>query len=216
MVGVEKLGEEQNGMLDISAISQEKPDKNMTEKEWKKYLEKIDSVLEIYRQLAVEHGKENLKKADKEREENRAVWLEDISKLMQMGQQFVAEQLNNKNIQKRQKEQEILKSTRNEYFDLAKGGIINYNGVSFVCNEDNNSICLGDMTEPSKVIKIPLASGGTLCVNRDNIGELGKALSMFSPEDIGNILRAIAQDRKVQETLVKIEEDKDRRILSFY
>ena len=32
MIGVERLGEEQNGMLDISVISQEKPDKNMTEK----------------------------------------------------------------------------------------------------------------------------------------------------------------------------------------
>ena len=215
MTGVENLFMEQNEMLSVSTDTQMKPDKSMNEEEWKDYLEKLDNVLEVYKQIAVEHGKENLEKADREREENRAAWLEDIFKLMQMGQSFVAQQINDKSVQEKQKEQELLRNNKNEYFALADGDTILYNGVSFVCNEDNNSICLGDMTEPSKVIKIPLAGGGTLCVNRDNIGELGKALSMFSPEDIGNILRAIEQDRKVQETLVKIEEDKDRRILSF-
>ena len=33
---------------------------------------------------------------------------------------------------------------------------------------------------------------------------------MFSPEDIGNILRAIAEDRKAQETKMEIEDNKDK------
>ena len=36
---------------------------------------------------------------------------------------------------------------------------------------------------------------------------------MFSPEDIGNILRAIAQDRKAQETKMEIEDNKDKKAI---
>lgn len=69
------------------------------------------------------------------------------------------------------------------------------------------------MSDPSKVITIPLLGGGTLKVNRDNISELGRAIGMFSPEDIGNILRAIAQDRKAQETKMEIEDNKDKKAI---
>ena len=43
--------------------------------------------------------------------------------------------------------------------------------------------------------------------------ELGRAIGMFSPEDIGNILRAIAQDRKAQETKMEIEDNKDKKAI---
>lgn len=210
MTGVESLFSERSGMLDVSAASGTKPDKSMNDKKWDEYLKKVDNVLEVYKQVAVQDGKENLERADKEREENRAAWLEDVSKLMQMGQTFVAEKLNNEKIQERQQEQELLKSNRNEYFALGDGSSIIYKGVCFVCNEEDNSISLGDMSDPSEVITIPLSGGGTLKVNRDNIGELGKAIGMFSPEDIGNILRAIAEDKKAQETKLEIEDDKDK------
>ena len=36
---------------------------------------------------------------------------------------------------------------------------------------------------------------------------------MFSPEDIGNILRAIAEDKKAQETKRQIEDDKDKEAI---
>lgn len=212
MTGVESLFSEKSEMFSVSD-AQTKPDKSMNDKEWDDYLNKIDNVLDFYKQITVEDGKKNLETADKEREENRAVWLEDISKLMQMGQTFVAEKINNENIQEKQKEQELLKNNKNEYFALGDGADIIYKGVCFVCNEEDNSISLGDMSDPSKVITIPLSGGGTLKVNRDNISDLGRAIGMFSPEDIGNILRAIAQDRKAQETKMEIEDNKDKKAI---
>ncbi len=213
MTGIENLFSEKNSMLEVSTTSQTKPDKNMDEKEWKDYLAKIDNVLDVYKQIAVQDGKENLERADKEREENRSMWLDDISKLMQMGQNFVAEKMNSERIQERQQEQELLTNNKNEYFALGDGSSIVYNGVCFSCNQEDNSICLGDMSDPSNVITIPLAGGGTLKVNRGNISDLGRAIGMFSPEDIGNILRAIAEDRKVQETKMEIEDNKDKEAI---
>lgn len=213
MIGVENLFVEKNSMLEVPATSQTKPDKSMDEKEWKDYLAKIDNVLDVYKQIAVQDGKENLERADKEREENRSMWLDDISKLMQMGQNFVAEKMNSEHIQERQQEQELLTNNKNEYFALGDGSSIVYNGVCFSCNQEDNSICLGDMSDPSKVITIPLSGGGTLKVNRGNISDLGRAIGMFSPEDIGNILRAIAQDRKAQETEMEIEDNKDKEAI---
>lgn len=46
-------------------------------------------------------------------------------------------------------------------------------------------------------------------VNRDSIGDLAKAISMFSPEDINRILRAIKLDGKVQQMKHEIEEMED-------
>lgn len=92
------------------------------------------------------------------------------------------------------------------YGHLAKDGVIEYNGVCFVCDEKTNSICLGDVTDPKKVLNIPLAAGGNLKVNRDSIGLLSKAIGMFSPEDVNRILRAIAQDTKIQSMKNEIED----------
>ena len=44
-------------------------------------------------------------------------------------------------------------------------------------------------------------------VNRDSIGLLSKAMSMFSPEDRNRIMRAIADDNKIQEMQQEIDED---------
>ncbi|MCM1026260.1 MAG: hypothetical protein NC432_07475 [Roseburia sp.] len=92
------------------------------------------------------------------------------------------------------------------YAYLAKDGIIEYNGVVFVCDEKTNSICLGDMTDPKEVITVALTGGGHLKVNRSNIGDLSKAAGMFSPEDLNRILRAIAQDTKIQSMEKEIED----------
>lgn len=92
------------------------------------------------------------------------------------------------------------------YGHLAKDGGIEYNGVVFVCDERTNSICLGDMTDRSKVITVTLSDGGHLMVNRDCIGQLSKAAGMFSPEDLNLILRAIAQDTKIQSVKKEIDD----------
>lgn len=96
------------------------------------------------------------------------------------------------------------------YSYLAENGIIEYEGVIFVCDEKNKALCLGDVTsDPSKVLTIPLSKGGALKVNRDNLGDLSKAIGMFSPEDINLIMRAIAQDAKIQQMQNELEDDKN-------
>ena len=55
-----------------------------------------------------------------------------------------------------------------------ENNMIKYNGVIFMCDYDTNSICLGDMTEPKKVLNISLPSGGSLRVNVDSVGGLSK------------------------------------------
>lgn len=93
------------------------------------------------------------------------------------------------------------------YGSLAKDGVIEYNGVCFVCDERTNSICLGDVTtDRTKVLIIGLSGGGQLKVNRDNLGDLARAIGMFSPEDVNRILRAIAQDAKLQSMKKELED----------
>lgn len=95
------------------------------------------------------------------------------------------------------------------YEYLAHDGVINYKGIIFTCNADWNAICLGDMSNRKNVLTIPLAEGGSLMVNRDNFGDLSRAIGMFSPEDQNRIMRAIADDKKAQQTIEEIEEEKD-------
>ena len=89
-------------------------------------------------------------------------------------------------------------------------GMIEYNGVVFSCDNERNTISLGDVSNPKDVITIPLSGGGCLQVNRDNIDDLSKAIGMFCPEDINRILRALSKDAKAQKALQEIEEEKDK------
>lgn len=96
------------------------------------------------------------------------------------------------------------------YSYLAKDGIIDYNGVVFVCDYEHNTLCLGNVSNPKDVIYVGLANGGTLQVNRDNIDDLSKAIGMFSPEDVNRILRAISKDAQCQKNLQEIDEMKNK------
>lgn len=62
------------------------------------------------------------------------------------------------------------------------------------------------MTNSKQVINIPLSGGGHLKVNRANIGQLSKAIGMFSPEDVNLILRAIHLDAKVQSVQDEVDD----------
>ena len=83
------------------------------------------------------------------------------------------------------------------YEYLAKDGVIEYNGIVFACDTENNAISLGDVSDKSKVITVRLS---------ENIGDLSQAMGMFSPEDVNCILRALADDAKIQKTEEEIEE----------
>ncbi|MDE6129749.1 MAG: hypothetical protein K2G16_11245 [Lachnospiraceae bacterium] len=95
------------------------------------------------------------------------------------------------------------------YSHLAKDGVIEYNGVTFVCDYEHNTLSLGDVSNPKNVIYVALADGGTLQVNRDNVDDLSKAIGMFSPEDVNRILRAISIDAQCQRKLVEIDEERN-------
>lgn len=94
------------------------------------------------------------------------------------------------------------------YSALADGnGEITYNGVIFQCDYENNRLCLGDVSNPDNCLNIPLEKGGSLVVNRDNIDGLVKAIGMFSPADVRRIMQALAQDAKVRQTELQIEDE---------
>lgn len=90
--------------------------------------------------------------------------------------------------------------------------IISYKGATFVGDSETNTLCLGDMSQKENVLSIPLSDGGTLKVNRDNIGQLANAIDMFSPADINRIMQAISTDAKAQSKVIEIE---NMRVTSF-
>lgn len=88
-----------------------------------------------------------------------------------------------------------------------ENGVVIYNGVTFQCDYDNNRICLGNVSNLKNCISVPLEKGGCLVFNRENIGDLSKAIGMFSPEDVNRIMRAIAMDSKLKQTQMQIEDE---------
>lgn len=108
----------------------------------------------------------------------------------------------------------ILEGKQNKcpYSFMAQDGIVEHNGVVFVCDFKTNALCLGDMSDPKKVLDVHLPSGGTLRVNVNNFGELAKAADMFSPEDLNAIMRAIAQYNHCTRKLNEIDEEKEEGI----
>lgn len=93
------------------------------------------------------------------------------------------------------------------YEYLAKDGMIDYNGVQFVCDPKNNRLCMGDVSNPKNCLFVSLENGGCLVANHDCIGDLSKAISMFSPEDQKRIMYAISMYQKAEELEKEIEED---------
>lgn len=92
------------------------------------------------------------------------------------------------------------------YGEMAEDGVIEYNGVTFVCDYQHNRLTLGDTTNKEDCINIPLSGGGSLLVNRDNIDALSKAIGMFSPEDVKRILEALARDNKIQQMKKELDD----------
>ena len=89
------------------------------------------------------------------------------------------------------------------YEELAdEDGIIEYNGAIYRIDKDNHRITLGDVSDKTNCMYITLSGGGTLVVNMDNLTDLRNSIGMFSPEDRGIILRAIAT-MKYKESFVK-------------
>ena len=93
------------------------------------------------------------------------------------------------------------------YNYLAKDGMINYRGVTFMCDYETNSINLGDVSDPKKVLRVSLPSGGSLNINVDSLGSISQVASMFSPADLNAILNAIQEYNHCTSKVNEIEEE---------
>ncbi len=165
-----------------------------TVKEWDKLLSKVDINNEQVR-LEQERRKEALEKEELEKKKGlNSLYLDMQSESTKRN--FYLDKLNG-----------TYKSC--PYDNLAQNGEIIYNGVVFSCDYEKNAICLGDMSNSKDVLTIPLENGGSLKVNRKNFGDLAQAISMFSPEDINRIMRAMADDKRAQSAQEEIEEDEN-------
>lgn len=153
-----------------------------TQSKWRKLMESVDQQIEDVKEQQEERAELQKEKAEAKR----------IYEAVSAGKKPTLE-ISHKN-------------SNVPYGELAQDGVITCNGVTFDCDERTNSICLGDMSDKSKVLNIALSGGGCLKVNRDNIGDLSACVGMFSPEDLNLIMRAIAQDTKAQEMQLEKED----------
>ena len=165
----------------------------MTIGEWNRLLDNFDSLQEeILQGMRERHEIQNEKQ---EREEalrklfEEREWLEEV-------------RTKPHNVERKEKE--------NVYFSLAdESGKIVYNEVTFFCDKKTNTLTLGDCRLPENCLRIPLEEGGSLLVNRNNLEDLLKAITMFSPEDQRRILEAIQKERMVESTMNELEIQKN-------
>lgn len=113
--------------------------------------------------------------------------------------------------EKKEFQDKLIKQIKGEkhapYDYLATDGCINYNGVTFICDTEKNQLCLGDVSNPHNCLIVSLENGGTLMVNHDQIGDLGRAITMFTTEDQKRIMYAVSMYKKAKELEEQIEDD---------
>ncbi|MEY8390381.1 hypothetical protein AALA98_03265 [Lachnospiraceae bacterium 45-W7] len=214
--------------------NQEKPKTigEFSEKEWDKLLEKVDYAIWEYRD-DLEHRKEEA--LDKKREQTEEYILGCSAKAAEELEQLLLKSRGGRSTQEMEsggkeefgepKKPDIQDSIEDAVADelirkllgldrqapysvmADETGAVTYHGVTFQCDYENNRICLGDVSNLNNCISVSLEKGGCLVFNRDNIGDLAKAIGMFSPEDVNRIMRAIAQDAKLKQTQMQIEDE---------
>lgn len=162
-----------------------------SKEEWESLLKRIDKDIDAY--------KEELRERIKKKEEKEA---------LKRASESAAEEPDRDTIEIAHGSSFLARMSgkiKAPYSYLAdENGFVNYKGVIFVCDDKKQQISLGDISNPKDVLTIPLAKGGCLKVNRNCLDDLATAIRMFSPEDIGRIMRAIAQDKKVKEAEFEI------------
>ena len=165
----------------------------MTIGEWNRLLDNFDSLQEeilqgMRERHEIQNEKQEREEALRELFEERE-WLEEV-------------RAKPHNVERKEKE--------NVYFSLAdESGKIVYNEVTFFCDKKTNTLTLGDCRLPENCLRIPLEEGGSLLVNHNNLEDLLKAITMFSPEDQRRILEAIQKERMVESTMNELEIQKN-------
>lgn len=214
------------------------PDKTLSQRKWDAYIAEIDSIEEEIRRQVQSEGDRNLQVADAQREEHREVWAEEWEKFVAFSkvnmERIVKEDEGNGGLFASLDGEELLREKAGSsgalkveagqsedgkkdlwfpYDCLSQdGATITYNGITFQCNSEEHTISLGDTTNKKDTIVIPLSGGGTLLVNKNKIPSLGKAIGMFSPEDIGIILRTVAEYQRITSLKYEMEEDEEKEM----
>ncbi|MCH5249856.1 MAG: hypothetical protein J1E98_07980 [Lachnospiraceae bacterium] len=156
-----------------------------SQKEWEKFISSLDKQID------------EIVEETKERAEKMKNQYLDADKVVGLTDKQLEEQA----LQKGREEMDGV-----PYGYLAKNGVIEYNGVTFVCDKEHKAIHLGDTSNMKNCIRISLSKGGCLIVNRENLADLARAIGMFSPEDVNLIMRAIAEDAKIQQMKKQIDD----------
>ncbi len=172
----------------------------MSQEEWENLLDRTDVGIEEGKEVSRMHKEEAEKKAKVQDTEEESIW-KKAEKIEEEKEELVS----------RTSLRDFLEHPKKfvPYGELAdENGIVEYKGVIFQCDYEAGALCLGDVSNEKNVLTIPLEKGGCLKVNRDNLGDLSRAIGMFSPADVNRIMRAIAQDAKVRQMEQEIEEDK--------
>lgn len=84
-------------------------------------------------------------------------------------------------------------TTKNKYLRFADvNREIKYNGITFRCNFDDDTLEYGDTSDMSKCVRIPLVDGGSLLINLDDLYRLKLATNFFSVDDLQKIQATLA------------------------
>lgn len=175
-------------------------------REWKKLMSEVDTAIEDIKQEQKEYMEqkekaEEAKKLTEEAQEKREDYVQQLYEKMTSSGTKTAQAMGTSLRARLDGEKTAPYSTLAD-----ENGIVSYNGVDFVCDYEHNALCLGDMSDEKKVLTIPLEKGGSLKLNVNNIGDMSKAISMFSPADVNRILSAISTYEKLQKTELEIED----------
>lgn len=208
-----------------------------SEKQWEKLLEKVDDAIEEYKADLKEREEEALEKQKEQRESYVLGACESEDKFFEKEvmldngsfrtMRFMkVESMTMDTDTTKMPEQPDIKDTiddlvadeairkllgkdrRAPYSAMADdNGFIEYKGVVFQCDFEHNRLCLGNVSDIRDCITVELEHGGCLVFNRANIDDLLGAIDMFSPTDITRIMRAIAQDAKLRQLQMEIEDE---------
>lgn len=111
----------------------------------------------------------------------------------------------------------INQSRQSPYGAMANdSGLIAYNGVTYRYSSSTKHLYLGDMSIKENILTIPLPTGDTLKVNRNNFEDLTKSISMFVPADQKAIMDAIYTDAKCRGKQAEIEAKKNEVLDSLF
>ncbi len=212
LVDLDKVSEDTKLPVELAAKEAAEraanPASSTTEEEYKKALDKFS----VYAEERVKEGPPKFAIGAAEFSiEDWEKLLASVDKELDAMREDMRERIEEKKDEDAQKGMEELvriREQRNELGPYAslmgEGPELIYNGVVFTYDQ-SGALCLGDTSNPDDVITVYLTNG-VFKMNRGSIGDLAKAISMFSPEDINRILQAISQDAKCQEKLKEVED----------